>query len=103
MHAAVVDLLAEGGLDISVADVARRAGVNPTSVYRRWGDRERLIMDAAVTRLLDSSPMPDTGSLRGDLAAWADAVETQIARPDGQVLLRPHRRGHRRGRPDARP
>ena len=88
VHAAVVDQLTEGSLDIAIADVARRAGVNPTSIYRRWGDRERLIMDAAVTRLLESSPMPDTGSLRGDLTAWADAVEEQISRPDGQVLLR---------------
>lgn len=88
VHTAVVDLLTEGSLDISIADVARRAGVNPTSIYRRWGCRERLIMDAAVTRLLDSAPMPDTGSLRGDLTSWADAVEEQIARPDGQVLVR---------------
>lgn len=88
MHAAAVDLLTEGSLDISIADVARRANVNPTSVYRRWGNREWLIMDAAITRLLETSPIPDTGSLRGDLTTWADAVEEQISRPDGQVLLR---------------
>ena len=88
VHAAVLDLLAEGGLDISIAEVARRAGVNPTSIYRRWGDRERLILDAALTRLLRDFPMPDTGSLRGDLLAWARRVERQIAAPDGQVTLR---------------
>lgn len=88
VHAAVLGLLSEGGLDISIGEVARRAGVNPTSIYRRWGDRERLILDAALTRLLRDFPMPDTGSLRGDLLAWAERVERQIAAPDGQVTLR---------------
>lgn len=62
--------------------------MNPTSVYRRWGTRENLLMDAAVTRLRERSPMPDTGSLRGDLLAWAARVEQAMTEPDGHVLLR---------------
>lgn len=88
VHEAVLALLASDGAEISVAEVARRAGVNPTSVYRRWGCRDRLIMDAAVSRLRDTSPMPDTGSLRGDLFAWAGRLEERLAEPEGRTLLR---------------
>ena len=45
---AVVELLGEGGVEaVSVAEVARRAGVNPTSIYRRWRTVDVLILEAA--------------------------------------------------------
>jgi AcrR family transcriptional regulator len=88
VHRAAVELLVEGETDAAIPRIAERAGVNPTSVYRRWGNRENLLLDAAVTRLRERSPMPDTGSLRGDLLAWANAVEEAIADPNGRVLLR---------------
>ncbi|MCP2166642.1 TetR/AcrR family transcriptional regulator [Goodfellowiella coeruleoviolacea] len=88
VHNAVVELLAEGDSDVSIGEIARRAGVNPASVYRRWGSRDRVIMDAAVTRLRAAWPMPDTGSLRGDLRAWVAAVDQALASPRDAVLLR---------------
>lgn len=88
VHQAAIDLLVEGTADVAIPKIAQRAGVNPTSVYRRWGSRENLLLDAAVTRLRAQSPMPDTGSLRGDLLAWAAGVERAMTEPDGQQLLR---------------
>jgi len=87
VHRAATELLLEGS-DAAIPKIAERAGVNPTSVYRRWGSRENLLLDAAVTRLREQSPMPDTGSLRGDLLAWAAGVERAMTEPDGQLLLR---------------
>jgi len=77
-----------GDGDAGVPKIAERAGVNPTSIYRRWGTRENLLMDAAATRLRATAPMPDTGSLRGDLTAWATGVERALVDPDQRVLLR---------------
>lgn len=88
VHQAAIELLLAGEADATIPKIAERAGVNPTSVYRRWGSRENLLMDAAVTRLRERSPMPDTGSLRGDLLAWAAGVERAMTEPGGQVLLR---------------
>jgi AcrR family transcriptional regulator len=62
--------------------------VNPTSIYRRWGNRDNVLLDAAVTRLRETSPMPDTGSLRGDLCGWAEGVEAAMRDRHGQILLR---------------
>jgi AcrR family transcriptional regulator len=88
VHDAVVELLAAGEIDAAIPKIAERAGVNPTSIYRRWGSRDNLLLDAAVTRLRATSPIPDTGSLRGDLAGWAEGVERAMGDRRGQILLR---------------
>ncbi|WP_051767955.1 TetR/AcrR family transcriptional regulator [Amycolatopsis vancoresmycina] len=88
VHDAVVDLLVIGEINAAIPKIAEKAGVNPTSVYRRWGSREQLLLDAAVTRLRATSPIPDTGSLRDDLLGWAEGVERAMSDPRGQILLR---------------
>ncbi|TYK44378.1 TetR/AcrR family transcriptional regulator [Actinomadura decatromicini] len=89
VHQAVTDLIGERGYGtFSVGDVAARAGVADSSIYRRWGNLENLLSDVALTRLNARSPMPDTGSLVGDLRAFAANVAREITGPDGLALLR---------------
>jgi AcrR family transcriptional regulator len=65
---ATLDVLAERGFDrLQVPDVARRAGVHATPVYRRWGSKHRLVGEALLERGRPPSPTPDTGALRTDL------------------------------------
>jgi AcrR family transcriptional regulator len=81
-------LLIEAGPGaFTVADVARRADVNPTSIYRRWGSLEAVILDIEAARLTDIAPMRDTGTLRGDLLAYARTAVADIARPGGLTFL----------------
>lgn len=88
VHEAVDALLIEAGPGaFTVADVARRADVNPTSIYRRWGSVEAVILDVEAARLADTSPVPDTGTLRGDLLTYAHAAAADIARPGGLAFL----------------
>jgi AcrR family transcriptional regulator len=88
VHQAVLDLLAERGTaELSIPVVAQRAGVNPTSIYRRWRTREGLLADVAMSRLERDLPLPDTGSLRGDLIAWAASAAADLARPEGRLFL----------------
>ena len=80
---ATVDLLAERGLAaMSIEEVAARAGVGKTTIYRRWPSKGLLALDAFVISFRAEQPQPDTGSLRGDmlsaLHAWVRAV-TQTA------------------------
>lgn len=75
---AAVELLLDSGLaGFSVAAVAARSAVNPSTIYRRWGSPERLAVDALLDRVGEAIPIPDTGSLPadvrqllGDLAAF---------------------------------
>ena len=88
VHQAVLDLLAEQGTaELSIPVVAQRAGVNPSSIYRRWRTREGLLTDMAMSRLERDLPVPDTGSLRGDLTAWAASAAADLARPEGRLFL----------------
>jgi AcrR family transcriptional regulator len=85
---ATLDLLLAGSADdLSIRDVAQRAGVHETSIYRRWGTRANLILDAALSEIQAAVPPPDTGSLRGDLNALVASIAAFISTPTGQVLL----------------
>jgi AcrR family transcriptional regulator len=88
VHDAVNALLIDCGPGgFTVADIARRAGVNPTSIYRRWGSLEAVILDVEAARLSEISPLPDTGTLRGDLLAYARTVAADVARPGRLAFL----------------
>lgn len=89
VHRAVVDLLAEGDAGtLTIPQVAARAGVNPTSVYRRWGDVGALLADTALARFGTSAAVPATGGLRTDLLAWGEQLVAESARPEELALLR---------------
>ncbi|MEV6582957.1 TetR/AcrR family transcriptional regulator [Streptomyces sp. NPDC051582] len=89
VHQAVIDLLSDPeGADLTIPAVAQRAGVNHTSVYRRWGSREALLADVVVTRLERDWPLADTGTLRGDLTAWVEGGVASIRTAEGRLLIR---------------
>jgi AcrR family transcriptional regulator len=89
VHQAVTDLISDRGYgNFTVGEVAARAGVADSSIYRRWGSLETLLADAALTRLNSQSPMPDTGTLAGDLRTYAAAVAREITGPDGLLVVR---------------
>src|ERR1700758_2252983 len=52
VHRAVRELQADGGKgELTVPAVAARAGVTPSTIYRRWGTLSRLLSDVALERL----------------------------------------------------
>jgi AcrR family transcriptional regulator len=81
VHAAVGRLIGRGQRDsLTIPQIAREAGVNPTSVYRRWGTVDQLCAEVAVAVLTEDHELPDTGSLRGDLAAWGESIARDVER-----------------------
>ena len=83
---AAMDLLAERGLGgMSIEEVASRAGVGKATIYRRWPSRGALVLDAFVAEFLGQQPLPETGTLRGDLLtalrAWIRSVTQTSAGP----------------------
>lgn len=89
VHAAVRELLAEKGRDaLTVPLVAQRAGVTPSTIYRRWGDLRQLLSDVAVERLRPDSAPKDHGELRADLMAWAEQFLDEMGSPSGRAYVR---------------
>lgn len=89
MHRAVVELICDPGHEpVTIPLVAARAGVNPTSIYRRWGDIQQLLSDIAVSELTADTDVPDTGDLTEDMHRWVDGVLDYLTRPGGIACLR---------------
>lgn len=88
LEATVQLLIEKGGEPISISDVATRAGVHETSIYRRWGTREKLVVDALLSHSAHELPVPDTGSLRDDLAALERTLIAYVSTPLGLAQTR---------------
>jgi AcrR family transcriptional regulator len=93
VHAAVLeataDVLFESGFDaLSIREIAGRAEVHESSIYRRWGTKADLVLDALLSRVGQEVPTPDTGSLREDLLVTLRAVKAFLGTPLGENLVR---------------
>jgi AcrR family transcriptional regulator len=86
LAAAVAELQDAGFARFTIDNVARRAGVNKTTVYRRWGDRESLILDALSELMSVEIPIADTGSIETDLRQYAELLIAVLNSPLGRVL-----------------
>jgi AcrR family transcriptional regulator len=83
------DTLAERGfVHLDLADVARRADVGRTTVYRRWGTVTGLVADLLTDMAEQSLPRTETGSLLGDLKANARLVQRTLADPRQGALFK---------------
>ena len=82
-HKAILEstltVLGESGIaGLSIEAVAARAGVGKATIYRRWESKEELIL-AALATMSPAGPVPDTGSLEGDLTALAKGQLTRLS------------------------
>ena len=77
-----------GFAGVSVDEVARAAGVNKTSVYRRWPSRSALVLAALQTLRDHEPPPPQTGSLRENLIAMLSAKVALVSSRSGRKILR---------------
>lgn len=85
---AALDCLDEGLTEVSLSEIATRASVAPSSLYRRWGTRENLMAEALLEQSQVAIPIPDTGAVRTDLIAFAEALAAFLASPRGRAVLR---------------
>ncbi|SDU87225.1 TetR/AcrR family transcriptional regulator [Pseudomonas mucidolens] len=89
VHTAVRELLQEQErASITVPQIATRAGVTPSTIYRRWGDLAALLADVALARMRPDSAPAETGSLRGDLQAWAEQYLDEMSSEPGRNMMR---------------
>ncbi len=85
---AAFEELAENGVgEATIAGVARRSGVHETTIYRRWVTKEKLFVEAMLSRSAEEIPTPDTGSVRGDLVAVVRAVIAYVTSAAGLAAL----------------
>lgn len=81
-------VLAHGAHNVRIPEIAQRAGVAATSIYRRWGDVSTLLLDMAVERLTLHRALPDEGSLEGDLKRWGSSIALGVNAAEEPTFLR---------------
>lgn len=87
VHQAVHQLQQEPG-ELTVPAIAARAGVTPSTIYRRWGDLAQLLSDVALERVRPDGEPRNTGSYREDLRAWLEQYIDEVATDPGRALVR---------------
>ncbi|MCI3933143.1 TetR/AcrR family transcriptional regulator [Streptomyces sp. AN091965] len=80
---ALVDL---GWTKLTLGDVATRAGVAKTTLYRRWAGKSELVVDA-VAELFDALELPDSGSLATDIESVVLQFAALLGRPETKTAL----------------
>ncbi|MEW9555528.1 TetR/AcrR family transcriptional regulator [Nonomuraea sp. NPDC050783] len=88
IRAAMAELLFERGLDMTFDDVAARAGVGRTTVFRRFPTKRALLVEAFSQVSLKRFHLPDTGSVRDDLCELLTVIMREFGRPQLRMLLR---------------
>lgn len=88
LRVAAEELARDGYTSFRIEHVAERAGVNKTTVYRRWPTKGDLAEAAMLTFLGQREPLPDTGSVRGDLVELARRAIVVASTPEGRAFMR---------------
>jgi AcrR family transcriptional regulator len=80
--AATRQALLDGGYaNVAHLAIARAAGVDPATVYRRWPSKARLAVDAVIEFAEAAVPVPDTGMLVADLERFHRSVVAVLTDP----------------------
>lgn len=88
VHQATIELLAlHGRAALTVPLIAARAGVTPSTIYRRWGELADLLADVAVERMRPDGDPADTGSVAGDLLAWVEQYRDEMSSDVGLGMM----------------
>ncbi|HSL75137.1 MAG TPA: TetR/AcrR family transcriptional regulator [Ilumatobacteraceae bacterium] len=83
-----LELLAERAYSFSVDEVAERAGVHKTTIYRRWPTKAAIVAAAAGRLAATEVPATRTDDPVDDLTRLAVGVARVLRRPVGNGALR---------------
>ena len=73
-----------GGLTIDA--IAESSGVHKTTIYRRWGSADAILLDAVLSRAESAVPLIHTGDARNDLMAMARSVARNLEEPVARAV-----------------
>jgi AcrR family transcriptional regulator len=88
IHMAALELLTEVGYErTTIEGIAARAHVSKATIYRRFKNKQEILMAAMNEHAVCSLPQIDTGSLRSDLIELISEHVKALKGPDGELLM----------------
>jgi AcrR family transcriptional regulator len=86
LQAAAEELAESGYAGMTMDRIARRAGTNKNTIYRRWPNRAALGVAAYRQLAAATLRVPDTGELRGDVLELMRSANRTWSSPIGGIL-----------------
>jgi AcrR family transcriptional regulator len=84
---ALFELIEQGYMSFNIAQIAKRAAVHETTIYRRWPTREALMMDA-ISEFANNQLQPsNSGSLAQDLRHNLGLIANLLQSQIGKTLI----------------
>ncbi|MGV0714680.1 TetR/AcrR family transcriptional regulator C-terminal ligand-binding domain-containing protein [Mycolicibacterium sp. XJ662] len=84
---ACLELLNEGKLELPIAEVAARSGVNKGTIYRWWPTSAALLDDALVFHARHRTDAPDTGAWESDVRYLITELASLAADPVERAIM----------------
>ena len=78
LQAARQALFTAGYAGLAIDEVAQRAGVAKTTLYRRWPTKDHLAIAVYADMLDHDVPVTDTGDVRADLSAYLQQIAATL-------------------------
>ncbi|CAG7607789.1 TetR/AcrR family transcriptional regulator [Actinacidiphila bryophytorum] len=82
-----IALAEQGWGRLTLGDVAARAGVAKTTLYRRWAGKNELVVDAMAALFEEQLDLPDLGSLEADIRGVVLRFAELLNRPETRTAL----------------
>lgn len=88
LDAALMELAAVGYTALRLDDVATRAGVAKTTIYRRWPTKIDLVGDALRQVTSWHDPLPNHGDVRQDILSLLERAVRLVNTAQGRAMAR---------------
>ena len=82
-----LEVLSETGFsNLTIEEIAARAGVGKATVYRWWPDKAALVADAFAGSTVSNLHFPDTGSVETDMSQQMRQLIKVFRGPKGRIV-----------------
>ena len=85
-ESALEELATVGWGSLSIERIADRSGVHKTTIYRRWGTVDQVVLDALLDRGSERIPIPDNGDVGDDLVELGRSIALSLSEPIGRSV-----------------
>jgi AcrR family transcriptional regulator len=81
------ELASVGYGKLSIDAIARRAGTGKAAIYRRWPSKQAMTVGLVSGVAVTAIPVPDTGSLRGDIHGFLVEAYAAMRHPLARTIV----------------
>ncbi len=71
---------------MTIEGIAAKARVSKQTIYRWWSSKAAIVLEALTNHAQQQLPIPDSGSVRGDLEVLLNALFSELSQQSGSIV-----------------